>query len=63
MNVLCPWERLSSAPTRVKILSVTLIEARAAGIKDPIWAISTISATCLRIVDLPAMFGPVIISI
>ena len=30
-----------------------------AGTKDPIWAMSVISAICRRNVDLPAMFGPV----
>ncbi len=45
-----------------KILSATPIFARTAGTKLPICAINTISATCRMYVDLPAMFGPVMIS-
>ena len=35
------------------------MRADCAGTKLPICAISTINPTCRRIVDLPAMFGPV----
>ena len=44
---------------RVKMRSTTPMRALAAGTKLPTCASSTISATCRRYVDLPAMFGPV----
>ncbi len=59
MNVDCPRTRLSLAPTRVNTRSAIPTRARVAGTKLPICAISTISPICRRIVDLPAMFGPV----
>lgn len=59
MNVLWPVERLSDAPTRVKILSVMQILAAFAGTNDPKCAISVISATWRIYVLFPAMFGPV----
>ncbi len=59
MNVLRPAARSSDAPMRLNSLSTTPIRARAAGTKDPTWAISTMTATCRRKVDLPAMLGPV----
>ena len=59
LNVDCPDERSSPAPTRVKMRSTRPIDAAEAGTKLPHCAISTISATCRRYVDLPAMFGPV----
>ena len=58
-NVDSPRERLSEAPTLQNILSTIGIVTFFAGTKDPIWARSTIKATCLRKVDLPAMLGPV----
>ena len=61
MNVDCPEVRSSDAPTRVNILSTTPIFAYSAGTKQPICAISTIIAVCRMNVDLPDMFGPVII--
>jgi len=63
INVLCPAERSSDAPTRVNILSTIPISALAAGTNPPICAIMTISAVCRIYVDFPAMFGPVIIAI
>ena len=60
IKVLCPLARSSDAPTRVKILSTIPIFAFSAGTKLPICAISTIRAVCLIYVDLPAIFGPVI---
>ena len=47
MNVDCPLERSSEAPTLVKILSTMQRFALDAGTNDPIWNISSISATCL----------------
>ena len=44
MNVDCPLARSSDAPTRVKILSTMPMLALLAGTKQPICAISTISA-------------------
>lgn len=44
MKVDCPDERSSDAPTRVKMPSTTPIDADAAGTKEPICAISTMSA-------------------
>ena len=61
INVLCPILRSSDAPTLVKILSTTPICASVAGTNDPTCAINVIRATCLMYVDLPAIFGPVII--
>ena len=63
INVLCPDEISSDAPTLVKILSTIPILADFAGTKLPICAIRVISATCRIYVDLPAIFGPVIIII
>ena len=60
MNVLWPLARSSDAPTLVNILSHTHTFALFAGTKLPTAAISTISASCLMYVDLPAMLGPVI---
>src|SRR5690554_7566712 len=51
---------LSDAPTRVNILSTNPILAESAGTKEPICAMRTIRAVCLRSADLPDMFGPVI---
>ena len=59
MKVDCPVYRSSWRPTRVKTRSTSPIVAERAGTKLPIWAISTMSATCLMYVDLPAMLGPV----
>ena len=53
----------SDAPTLVNILSTTPILADVTGTKLPICAISTIRATCLIYVDLPAILGPVIMLI
>ena len=61
IKVDSPCEILSEAPTRVKILSTTPILASLAGTKQPIWAISTISAVWRRMADLPDILGPVII--
>ena len=63
INVLCPEAISSDAPTRVKILSTIPMRALDAGTKLPTCAISVISATCRIYVDLPAIFGPVIINI
>ena len=46
----------------LQILSIIPICADLAGTKLPICAISTISATCLMYVDLPAILGPVMIA-
>ena len=46
---------------RVKMRSVRAMSAEAAGTKLPMCAIRAISATCRMYVDLPAMFGPVMI--
>ena len=59
IKVLCPVPRSSEAPTRVKIRSQIPILAESAGTKEPICAISTISAVWRIYVDFPAMFGPV----
>ena len=61
IKVLCPVARSSLAPTRVKILSTGQMLACRAGIKLPICVISVKSATWRIYVDLPAMFGPVMI--
>lgn len=50
---------LSEAPIRVKILSNMVILQLQAGTKHPSWASIIIRAVCLKIVDLPPMFGPV----
>ena len=63
MKVDWPRERSSAAPTRVKILSAMPIRAFLTGMKEPICAMMTSSATCRMKVDLPAMFGPVMIPI
>ena len=60
MNVLCPRDSSSLAPTRAKIRSAMPISARVAGTKLPICARSVSSATWRMYVLLPAMFGPVI---
>ena len=59
MKVDCPWARLSLAPTRVKSRSTAPIDASAAGTNAPIWASTTQTPICRRMVDFPAMFGPV----
>ena len=59
MNVDCPADRSSLAPMRVKMRSTTPMWALCAGTNEPICAMSTISATCRIYVDLPAIFGPV----
>ena len=46
MKVDCPPYRSSDAPMRVKMRSVSAMSAASVGTKDPMWAISTISATC-----------------
>ncbi len=63
MKVDCPDAKSSDAPTRVNIRSTIHILAESAGTKEPVCAISTISAVCLIYVDLPAILGPVIIEI
>ena len=63
IKVDSPIEILSEAPTRVKILSTKPISALSAGTKQPICAIKTIKAVCLKIADLPDIFGPVIMII
>ena len=63
MKVDCPEAKSSDAPTRVNIRSTIHIFAESAGTKEPVCAISTISAVCLIYVDLPAILGPVIIEI
>ena len=63
IKVDSPIEILSDAPTRVKILSTKPISALSAGTKQPICAIKTIKAVCLKIADLPDIFGPVIMII
>ena len=60
MNVLCPAERSSDAPMRVNTRSTTPMEADFAGTKEPICAMSTMSAVWRMYVLLPAMLGPVI---
>ena len=59
MKVDWPRARLSLAPTRVKSRSTAPIEASAAGTNAPICARTTQSPICRRMVDLPAIFGPV----
>ena len=44
MKVLCPRERSSAAPTRVKIRSTSPISIDSAGTNEPIWASTTRSA-------------------
>ena len=63
MNVLWSKMRLSLAPTRVKMRSVSGIFASFAGTKQPRCAIKTMSATCRIYVLLPAIFGPVMIAL
>ena len=46
MNVLCPRDSSSLAPTRAKMRSAMPIVASRAGTKLPIWAMSVSSATC-----------------
>ena len=60
MKVDWPRTRLSLAPTRVKRRSTIHADGRRrAGTKLPMCASRTMSPTWRRIVDLPAMFGPV----
>ena len=59
MKVDSPREMLSVAPTRVNILSKYPKRADCAGTNEPVWAMSTIRATCRSRADFPAMFGPV----
>ena len=59
MKVDMPAVMSSCAPTRVKIRSARPTTALSAGTKLPHCASSTITAACLRNVDLPAMLGPV----
>ena len=59
MKVDSPPERLSEAPTRVKILSVRGMSAPSAGMKLPICAMSVMSAVWRSNALLPLMFGPV----
>ncbi len=63
MKVDWPRAISSEAPMRVKMRSTRPMRAESAGTNDPIWAISTIMATCRIHVDLPAMLGPVRITI
>jgi len=60
MKVERPRARSSAAPTRENSRSTIPIRARFAGTKQPVCAISAISAFWRRKVDLPAMLGPVI---
>ena len=59
MKVDCPRDRLSLAPTLVNNRSTTPIVADFAGTNDPIWARITTNPIWRRMVDLPAMLGPV----
>ena len=59
MKVLCPWARLSEAPTRENSLSTSPRRARVAGTMEPVCASRQMMATCRSTVDLPAMLGPV----
>src|ERR1051326_547732 len=63
MKVDRPRDKLSDAPMRVKMRSITGRLADSAGTYDPICAITAISAACRRYVDLPPILGPVIIAI
>ena len=63
MKVDSPREMLSVAPTRVKILSKYPKRADAAGTKEPVWAMSTMSAVWRSRADFPDMLGPVSIII
>ena len=45
IKVDCPADRSSDAPMRVNTRSTTPIRAALAGTKEPIWAMSTMSAT------------------
>lgn len=49
---------LSEEPRRVSRRSMTCSAANLAGTKQPACAMTAISATCRRWVDLPAMLGP-----
>ena len=62
MNVDRPDARSSDAPTRVQTRSTIGNLADVAGTNDPIWASIWINAICRKIVDLPPIFAPVIIS-
>ena len=46
IKVDCPADRSSEAPMRVKMRSTMPMRAALAGTKEPIWAMSTIRATC-----------------
>ena len=59
MNVDCPVDWSSTAPTLVKILSTTFIIALLAGTKLPIWAKIWMRPICLMKQLLPLAFGPV----
>ncbi|OGW65844.1 MAG: hypothetical protein A3H49_10960 [Nitrospirae bacterium RIFCSPLOWO2_02_FULL_62_14] len=52
-------QTMGTAIAALDVRSTRPMRAERAGTKLPIWAISTISATCLRYVLLPAMLGPV----
>ena len=62
MNVERPPVRSSAAPMRVKIRSIEPIVADSAGTTLPMCARIAISAVWRMYVDLPPMFGPVMIS-
>ncbi len=62
MNVERPPVRSSAAPMRVKMRSIGPIVAESAGTALPMWARIAISAVWRMYVDLPPMFGPVMIS-
>mmetsp|Transcript_720 Transcript_720/g.3022 ORF Transcript_720/g.3022 Transcript_720/m.3022 type:complete len:240 (+) Transcript_720:835-1554(+) len=59
MNVDCPPAKLSLAPMRTKTASIAVISNLAAGTSAPTCAMIAAKQTCLRYVDLPPMFGPV----
>ena len=48
MKVERPRERLSEAPMRVKMRSMTGRAADSAGTKEPVWARMAMSAACRR---------------
>ena len=43
MNVETPFNWLSPAPTRARMLSIIVISAEVQGTNDPIWAINVIT--------------------
>jgi len=61
MKVEMPRSWQSPAPTRAKMASRMAILALAHGTKEPTCAMSTHAPTCRMNVDLPPMFGPVMI--